>query len=288
MTIKSKINKLTCYESTHNHGRFFRFCNLSKRSSMPILNIHTKYATDSIRKNEISSDNLQKPEYLGIGSIADRSIRKTFMSTDSIGKLENEGSVLGVYDSILLKYQQALFPYKRTLEDSDTSIISIETTELSKNSDEVVKKGSYEEFWDSASESDTQSLENVLDTFKLPGGIAKGKSTSFHSSCSVRPECTTLRLREDNELSYIRQDMARRKLKYSTSKLTNSKFQMNIVESADSILSLGETFSREYATELRNRLKEIRYENLALPLMKKQVHNGNRLSRVFNYCFLIR
>lgn len=134
-------------------------------------------------------------------------------------------------------------------------------------------------------ESDTSSLENALNALKFDKDSER--LTEKHEWENRLPNTlnsTATPIRKSSIARTISK-RAKRFEKETEVRLINQENTLNLQRTK---ISENDGLSLNQLQNFKERLKEIRKENLAITLGKKTTCNGNRFSRVLNYCFLIR
>lgn len=282
---------------SYEEAAYKRFLNrLNKWPSMPILQIHNKQGIVSGAKNDIkrskiySSSSMSLPS--AIYSLFGSETKSNIENCDS-DELEHQ---FNSSDDELVSEKQIVDSQRVNLENIQSSSLSLQTLELTIDTCKIFesKEPAYEQLFDvsllSFAESDVSSLVNVLNTLKFnnESDMNQMNSQEERRKLKYRSEHTTYHLKNNDNLFYVRKDGAKRNLKDSNLKDVFIRQQENLSEDVESISSLNDSFSKEYLMHFKDRLKEIRKENMTIPVINKPIHNGNRFSRVFNYCFLMR
>lgn len=290
-------NNLANYEET----TYKRLLNrLNKWPSMPILQVHKKQSL--IAKGNSTMEKLQvypsssmslgawKCSLIGI-SIAGSEYKKsnTYNCDDALEyeKLLSSSDEDPDYQVVLISHQT------NNLGKRKSSLISLHTLEHTIDTCKIFesKESVYEQLSDasllSLEESDASSLLNALNSLKFSNESdhekhRKAKSERervyFESHNDISGP-----LKNSERFSYVRKK-AKRNSKYFND--PNNQ-QENHSVSVKKVALEKDSFSIEYLSQFRERLKEIRRENMNSST-RKPIPNGNRFSRVFNYCFLTR
>ena len=286
---------------TFEDASYKRFLNkLNKWSSMPILQIHNKQDIVSGAKDDIKSPCLHYSSSMSLISATFNLLGTSKFESETKSNIEN-------YDSNELGYLVHLSDDELDSEKQDSqrvssenmqsSFISLQTLELTLDTCKIFesKEPVCEQLLNvsllSFDESDTNSLVNVLNTLKFNNESASNKTTSQEErrELKYRKENIIYPLKNNKDLFYARKDGATRKLEGSYLEAVSIKQEnRSEPEDTETISSVNDSLSKEYLMNFKNRLKEIRKENLTIPVPNKPFHNGNRFSKVFNYCFLMR
>lgn len=294
-TLKSD-NKLVNYEGTSCRRLLNR---LNKWPSMPLLQIHNKQSIDSkgrsnMEKLDLYSSNsmdLNASKYDLVGTLIVESEAKTPTANCDGNEY---GHLFSSRDNEFVSKNKFLSSQKINTEKRKSFSISLQTLECTIDTCKIFesKESVYEQLSDASflsfDESDASSLLNVLNTLKFN----TESDNNQHRETKLDKERGQLEnqdkdiipLKNNENLFYVRRKGAKRHLR--DFKDVN-KQQENNPDSAGKVASANDSFSIEYLMQFKDRLKEIRKENM-IPATRKPIHNGNRFSRVFNYCFLTR
>lgn len=290
-------NDLANYEET----TYKRLLNrLNKWPSMPMLQVHKKQSL--IAKGNSTMEKLQvhPSSSMGLGnskcslngiSIAGSEYKKsnTYDCDDALKYEKPLGSSDEDPDyKVVLISHQINNPGKRksTLVSLHTLENTIDTCKKFESTESV-----YEQLSDtsllSLEESDASSLLNALNSLKF------SNESDHEKHREAKPERERVYFESHNDISdplknsehffYVRKE-AKRNSKYFSD--PNNQ-QENYSVSVEKVALEKDSFSKEYLTQFKDRLKEIRRENMNAPT-RRPIPNGNRFSRVFNYCFLTR
>lgn len=288
---------LVSYEEAP-YKRFFN--RLNKWPSMPILQIPNKQGVVSGAKDDIKRPQIYSSSSMSLSSSTYNLFDTSKSGSETKSNIENcdSNELDHLFNSNYDEFdseKQIADSQRVKSENIQSSSISLQTLELTIDTCKIFesKEPVCEQLFDisllSFDESDASSLVNVLNTLKFNNESdsnemkfqEEGRKSKYRSENTIYP------LKNNENLFYIRKDGAKRNLKIFNLKAV-LKQQENRSEENVSISSVNDNLSKEYLMHFKDRLKEIRKENMTIPVTNKPNHNGNRFSRVFNYCFLIR
>lgn len=288
---------LVSYEEAP-YKRFFN--RLNKWPSMPILQIPNKQGVVSGAKDDIKRPQIYSSSSMSLSSSTYNLFDTSKSGSETKSNIENcdSNELDHLFNSNYDEFdseKQIADSQRVKSENIQSSSISLQTLELTIDTCKIFesKEPVCEQLFDisllSFDESDASSLVNVLNTLKFNNESDSNnmKSQQEGRKLKYRSENTVYPLKNNENLFYVRKDGANRNLKDSFLKDVLRQ-QDNRSEEVESIYSVNDSLSKEYLMHFKDRLKEIRKENMTIPVTNKPIHNGNRFSRVFNYCFLMR
>lgn len=286
---------------SYDEAPYKKFLNrLNKWPSMPILQIHNKQGMVSRAKDDMRRSQIYSTSSISLSSATYNLFDGSKFESETKVNIENWDSnelelPFNSSDDESSSQKQIGDPQKLNSENRLSSSISLQTLELTIDTCNIFesKEPVCEQLSDasllSLDESDASSLVNVLNTLKFNNESDSNQKNSLEQrrKLKYRSDNCIYPLKNSENLFYVRKDGTKRNLKDSNLK-DDLRQQENRPEPVESISPVNDSLSKEYLMHFKNRLKEIRKENMTIPVTNKPIHNGNRFSRVFNYCFLMR